>query len=221
MQFNGRIDTSVRAQVYDLDAFDTPAPLVQRLHDRGRWVVCYVNAGAWEAWRPDADSYPESVKGRELDGWPGERWLDIRRIDVLRPIIRSRLAMCARKGFDGVEFDNVDGYSNASGFPLTRDDQLDFNRWLAAEAHRAGLAVGLKNTLDLVEELEPAFDFLIPEQCAQYRECGLAEPFVRAGKPVLNIEYALARSSFCPRAEGLGIFAMRKHLELDAWRRVC
>lgn len=37
-------------------------------------------------------------------GWPGERWLDIGRTAILRPIMERRLAMCERKGFDAVEF---------------------------------------------------------------------------------------------------------------------
>jgi hypothetical protein len=221
MQFSGPIDISVRANVYDIDMFESTARLVRRLHNRGRKVVCYINAGAWENWRPDAARYPPELKGRPLDGWPGEKWLDIRRLDLLGPILTDRLQMCRDKGFDGVEFDNVDGYSNNSGFSLTRADQLRFNRWLASAAHAHGLAVGLKNTLQLAHELEPVFDFAILEQCAQYRECSMAAPFLEADKPVLDIEYTVARSGFCPRAERLGIFAMRKRLELDAWRRTC
>jgi Uncharacterized conserved protein len=183
--------------------------------------VCYINAGAWENWRPDAVLYPRSVKGRALDGWPGERWLDIRRIDLIGPILTDRLDACQAKGFDGVEFDNVDGYSNRTGFPLTAADQPAFNRWLAARAHERGLAVGLKNALDLAVELEPDFDFAILEQCFQHHECALAAPFVEAGKSVLDIEYSLGRAQFCERAQKLGIAAMRKRLSLDAWRRPC
>ena len=71
-------------------------------------------------------------------------------------MIASRLDIAAARGCDGVEPDNVDGYDNDSGFELTRADQIDFNRFLATEAHQRGLSVGLKNALDLVEELEPA-----------------------------------------------------------------
>ena len=84
------------------------------------------------AWRPDAARFPAEVVGTELDGWKGERWLDVRRLDVLQPILAERFDMCRRKGFDGVEADNVDGYTQDSGFPLTADDQLRFNRFLAA-----------------------------------------------------------------------------------------
>lgn len=221
VQFSGPIDTSVAADVFDLDLFDTPAVLVDALHADGRRVVCYVNAGAWEDWRPDAGRYPAEVKGRPLDGWPGEQWLNIRRLDVLGPILRDRLSLCRARGFDAVEFDNVDGYSNATGFPLTRADQLRFDRWLAKAAHEYGLAVGLKNTLGLAGRLEPDFDFALVEQCFQFRECGLTRPFTDAAKPVVVIEYSLPRSAFCARAAELGLIAMRKHRELDAWRRAC
>ena len=221
MQFSGRIDKTVKADAYDIDAFDSSAALVAKLHTLGRHVVCYIDAGSWENYRPDASRYPASVKGKVTDGWLAERWLDIRRIDVLGPILEDRVAMCAAKGFDGVEFDNVDGYSNKSGFPLTAQDQLAFDRWLADTAHAHGLAVGLKNTPSLAKQLEASFDFSIVEQCVQYHECGSFAPFLDAAKPVLDIESSVKPSTFCPKTKHLGIFAMRKHLELDAWRRTC
>ena len=36
------------------------------------------------------------------------------------------------------EPDNVDGFANGSGFPLTSSDQLAYNRFLATEAHARG-----------------------------------------------------------------------------------
>ncbi len=221
VQFTGAINRSVAADVFDLDGFDTKRSLVRALHAQGDHAVCYVNAGAWEDWRPDAGRFPASVKGKPLDGWPGERLLDVRRLDVLEPILRDRIAMCGAKGFDAIEFDNIDGYSNDTGFDLDAGDQLRFDRWLARTAHDAGLGVGLKNTLGLAEQLAPAFDFALLEQCFQYRECELARPFSGAGKQVVDIEYSLPRSSFCAKAMTLGIDAMKKRLALDAWRRPC
>src|SRR6185295_15963333 len=118
-QLDKPLDFSVDVPVYDVDAFETTAHQVKRLHNLGRHVVCYVNAGAWERFRSDKDKFPASVLGRDLDGWPGERWLDIRHIDLLRPIMKALIAKCAHKGFDAVEPDNVDGYQNKSGFSLT------------------------------------------------------------------------------------------------------
>ena len=131
-QLTGTIDTSFDVDMYDIDLFDSSASLIEQLHNDGRIVICYFSAGSWEDWRPDADNYPPSVKGKALEGWPDEKWLDIRNIDVLGPLIDARLDMAVSKGCDGVEPDNVDAYTNDSGFPLTANDQLQFNRWLAA-----------------------------------------------------------------------------------------
>src|SRR4051794_9896951 len=105
-QLSGRLDLSVPARGFDVDLFDTPASTVARLHARGRRVVCYLSAGSYERGRPDAASFPAAVIGRPLEGYPDERWLDIRRVDVLGPIMERRLDRCRRTGFDGVEADN-------------------------------------------------------------------------------------------------------------------
>ena len=220
-QLSGTVDQSVVAQMYDIDLIDNPASVVASLHAKGRKVVCYISAGSYEGGRPDASSFPAAVLGSTLDGYPNERWLDVRRIDLLGPIMEKRLDQCRAKGFDGVEPDNVDGYSNSSGFALTAADQLAYNRFLAQAAHARGLSVGLKNDLDQAKTLEPAFDWAINEQCFQYNECGLLSPFLAAGKAAFVTEYSLATSAFCPAARSLKIMAMLKHLELDAFRQAC
>ena len=220
-QLQGTVDTGVRAPVYVVDGVDVPAATVARLHQLGRRVVCYVDAGTWESWRPDADRFPPATLGRPVAGWPGERWLDVRRRDRLGPIMRARMRRCRDKGFDGVDPDNVNGYANDTGFPLTARDQLAYDAWVANAAHSLGLAVGLKNDLDQARRLEPYFDFAVLEECFQFRECAGAAPFLAADKPVTDIEYALPRSRFCDRARERGIAAMRKRLALGAWRRPC
>lgn len=219
-QLDGRLDLGVGARVYELDGFDTSRAQVARLRRDGRYVVCYVSAGAWERWRPDADRFPRALRGAP-NGWPGERWLDVRRIDLLAAPLRARLAMCRAKGFHAVEADNVDGWTNDTGFPLTARDQLRFNRWIARAAHAEGLAVALKNDLEQAPALVRHFDFAVLEQCFQYRECARARPFLRAGKAVFDAEYALPRAAFCGQARRLGISAIRKRPGLGAWRRPC
>lgn len=218
-QLTGPIDLSVDAEMYDVDLFDTPRETVAALHGLGRTVICYLSAGAWEEFRPDATAFPESALGNE-NGWPGERWLDIRRPE-LRPILEARLDLCRDKGFDGVEVDNIDGYSNNTGFPLTAADQLAFNTFLAEAAHTRGLSIGLKNDVEQAAELEPLFDWAINEECARYEECGLLLPFIEAGKAVFHVEYELEVSEFCPLTVALGFSSMRKNTELDAWREEC
>ncbi|HEY3009834.1 MAG TPA: endo alpha-1,4 polygalactosaminidase [Micromonosporaceae bacterium] len=219
-QLTGEVDLSVDAEVYELDAFTTTAADVDRLHAAGRRAICYLNVGAYEDFRPDAGRFPTPVLGRQ-NGWAGERWLDIRRWSVLEPVLTDRVEMCRRKGFDAVEADNVDGYANSTGFPLTADHQLVFNRRVAALARAQGLAVGLKNDFDQVVALEPDFDFAVSEECFRYAECQRLTPFVAAGKPVLEVEYDLTTDQFCPRAAALGFASMRKRPELTAWRDPC
>ncbi len=220
-QLSGKVDPSVVADVYDVDAVDTSAATVAALHKAGRKVVCYVNVGAREDWRPDAARFPSTVLGNDLDGWDGERWLDVRRWDALRPILADRFAACKQKGFDGVEPDNVDAYANDSGFPLTAADQLTYNRRIADLAHTAGLAVALKNDVDQVSALAPAFDFAVNEECAKYNECNALKPFIAAGKPVFHVEYDLSPDKFCATTKKLGFSSMRKRLSLNAWRQAC
>ncbi len=219
-QLTGDIDTSFDVAMYDIDLFDTPELVIDELHADGRAVVCYFSAGAWEDWRPDADDFPGEVLGDD-NGWEGERWLDIRRLDVLRPIMAARLDLAAAKGCDGVEPDNVDGYTNTTGFPLSGADQLAFNTWLARAAHRRGLSVGLKNDLDQIPALVSRFDWALDEQCFQYDECDLLTPFVDAGKAVFGVEYRGKTSDFCPEANSLGFSWLRKRLNLGPWVDAC
>jgi hypothetical protein len=206
--------------MYDVDGFETAKRLVTKMHAKGIKAVCYLSAGSWEKWRPDAGAFPDSVLGKS-NGWPGERWLDIRKRSVLAPIMRARVRMCARKHFDAIEFDNVDGYENATGFPLTGAEQLRYDVFLANAAHRRGMSVLLKNDLDQIPKLLRYFDGALNEQCFQYRECGALRRFVRAGKPVFNVEYKLAASAFCPKANARNFNSLKKRLSLDAWRVPC
>ena len=219
-QLTGRIDTSVDADVFDIDGFDASKSVVNKLHAQGKKVICYISAGSWEDWRPDADQFPASVLGRN-NGWPGEKWLDIRQRSILMPIMRKRMRMCKRKGFDAVEPDNIDGYANRTGFPLTATDQKRYNKALARAAHKLGLAIGLKNDVEQAKALEPYFDFAINEECFEWDECEALFPFIRHGKAVFHAEYALSLDRFCRKADTLGFSSIRKRLDLGAWVQFC
>lgn len=111
-----------------------------------------------------------------------ERWLDIRRIDILGPIMRARMDMAKKKGCDGVEPDNVDAYTpdnKGGGFKLTYKDQIKYNTWLAQEAHKRDLSIGLKNDLDQIADLVTHFDWALNEECWQYDECDALLPFIK------------------------------------------
>ena len=219
-QLQGPVDTSIPAPVYEVDGFDTPARTVRRLHAQGRRAICYLDVGSWESYRPDRDEFPKSVIGNRYEGFPDERWLDIRRIGKLARPLRGRFELCRRKGFDAVEPDNLNGFTNPTGFPLTAADQLRFNRWVARQVHRRGMSVALKNDPEQAAELVGRFDFAVVEQCFQYDECGRFSPFVAAGKAVFEAEYELDPSRYCDRAKSLGFSAIGKSYDLFArpWR---
>jgi len=226
IQYGGKtLDTNVNAAIYDVDGFDTTAATVARLHGMGRRVVCYIDVGTWENWRPDADRFPKSVLGKPDGHWKGERWLDISRLSVLQPIMSARFKMCARKGFDAVDPDNIDGYENRTGFKLTAAQQLTYDRWVAKRIHSFGLSAAQKNDNDQVADLRSSFDWAVLEECYKQGWCKQFTRYTDDDRLVVDIEYGLKKSEFldktCPQTEGYKETALLKHLNLDAWVVTC
>lgn len=219
-QLRSTPDIEAEIDIYGMDGQGTAEEAVRSFKDRGKRTICYLSAGTLEAWRPDAGRLPSEVVGESMEGWPDEYWLDVRRLDVLLPLMAARMDECASKGFDAVEPDNVDGYVNRTGFPLSAEDQLQYNRALAELAHERGLSIALKNDVDQILELEPYFDFAINEECFRHGECEEYRPFTVAGKAVLNVEYEETPGR-CELARELGLSSMLKNMRLDDWRRPC
>jgi hypothetical protein len=235
-QLQGTIDTSFQVDMYDIDLFDTPAATIAQLKSAGHAVVCYFSAGTYEGWREDWHEYFPFIQGDQYSGnqppfagqmaeWE-ERWLDIRRIDLLEPIMRGRLELAISKGCDAVEPDNMDAYTNGSEVdvpvPLTYEDQLAYNIWLAETAHELGISIGLKNDVDQLEDLVDYYDWALNEQCFQYNECdGYVSTFVAQDKAVFGVEYSGQASNFCPKANAMGLSWLKKKLSLTAYREGC
>ncbi len=213
-QLQGAVNNSEPVAAYDIDGFDNSAGEVATLHGQGKHAICYIDVGTAENWRSDNASFPASVLGSS-NGWPGERWLDVRQLSILEPIMTARFQMCRAKGFDAVEPDNMDGFENSTGFPLTAANQLSYDEWIAGEAHTLGMAVFQKNDGEQTGQLQPYFDGALDEQCNQYHECSSFQPYLAAGKPVLNAEYSVATSSFCAADNAAGIMGARYSLELN------
>lgn len=221
IQYVGEIDPNLNVGVYNLDLFDTQPSLIASLRERNVFVMCYFSAGSFEDWRPDISQFPDSVIGNPLEGWQGEAWLDIRQIELLAPIMQARLQLASQKGCHGVDPDNVNGYTNNTGFPLSYQDQLNYNIWLAESAHALGLSIGLKNDLEQIPDLVTYFDWQLNEECFSYQECQLLLPFIQAGKPVFQIEYELQTTEFCQQAQQYGFQSLRKNWELDSFSESC
>ena len=244
-QLTGKLDLSAKVQVYDVDLFDTSAADVAAIHAKGAKAICYLETGAWESYRPDASRYPSGVLGKAIDGYPEERYVDVRNLDVLRPIIDARLDLCAQKGFDGVEPDIDDSFvdvgASGIGFPVTYADQLAFNRMVAADAHARGLAIGLKNgtygdrAAQFVKDIQPSVDYAVNEECAAEDACGMLAVFTDNGKPVFHTEYlgdyrqastsnySPVLNTFCPVTRPLRFSSILKDASesLSAWRQAC
>jgi hypothetical protein len=213
-QLQGVVPTTNVAKVYDIDLYDNTAANFATLKALGKTVICYFSAGTYEPNRPDSALIPAAGIGSSVAGWPGEKWLDVRNAGV-RQIMSKRLELAKSKGCDGVEPDNVDGYSNNSGFPLTAQDQINFNIFLANEAHLKGLLVGLKNSTDLVSALVNKFDFAVVEECFKYKECPAYSPFIAQNKAVLNAEYTTFSNATCDTARSLNFSTTFYNLDLN------
>jgi endo-alpha-1,4-polygalactosaminidase (GH114 family) len=221
-------DTSLDVAVYDIDLFDNPSSTISALHAMNRSVICYFSAGSYENWRPDADQFKPSDYAKELDGWPGEYWLNTNSSNV-RNIMSARLALAASKGCDGVDPDNVDGYDNDTGLDLTTSDAVDYLTFLAIGAHSLNMSLGLKNAGEIVNQTIDMMQWEVNEQCVQYDECDTFQPFIAAEKPVFHIEYpssapdvsAATKASICDDSSAQGFSTILKDMDLDNWVEAC
>jgi glycosyl hydrolase family 114 len=228
---------AVAPTVYDVDFLVDPlcasggsdnvdnTAAVAAVHAAGAHAVCYLDAGTDEPFRPDHQLYLDfdrscggCLLGKAVRGFNEEHWLDLNDTQGQRAFIlgrvAARLARCKAAGFDAVEFDNVEGYANDTGLPISETTQLLFDTALANLAHANGLTAALKNDLEQVPELLPYFDMAINEQCQEFDECGALDPFVAAGKAVFQVEYAVAPAVFCPPANAAERSATRKTVDL-------
>jgi hypothetical protein len=194
-------------KMYDIDLFTTDAATIGRLQAKGITVICYMETGAWESYRPDAAQYPQSVLGNSVDGFPNERFVDIRQIEAVLPMLTARFDLAVSKGCDGIEPDLDDTYNGyVTGFPLTQDDQLKFNRAVADAAHDRGLSIGLKNGASPDGAFERAMseftDWALNEECNAFDECAGYSVFIDQNKAVFQVEYQSPDGTrvedFCP-----------------------
>ena len=231
-----QLNTDSSIGIYDIDMFDNESTgAVGLLQSYGKKVICYVDVGSWEDYRDDKYDFPISILGNQYEGFPDERWLDIRDLNPeksttgtrLASILEARFDRAKQMGCDAIEPDNMDVYDETahdpSGFPLTYEDNIFFNLWVAEAAHSRGMAVGLKNNINQARDARiiEAFDFVVSEECVQYGECDFYDGFLDSGKPVFLAEYSLDPQDFCATAMDLGISAIKKRNRLDSFRGNC
>jgi hypothetical protein len=160
-------------RVVSRDYSATPAP--------GIYTMCYVNAYQSQPeeedwWKRNHDDLLLRNNGRYVID---ENWNEIV-FDISTEAKRTRLAaivvtwmkVCARKGFQAVEPDNLDSWTRSEG-RLTPADAVAYGRRLADGAHALGMAIGQKNTPELGRTGRDVigFDFALAEECADFDEC--------------------------------------------------
>lgn len=240
-QIGGPIDTSVVADMYEIDGFNNDAATVTSLKALPgtsvpqRGVTCYLSAGTLENWRPDAPQFDPTLLGNPYHGFENERWLDIRRISALGPLLEARMDLCKQKGFDAIEFDNMDAWyeANNTGLNLTKSDAIAFVHYLAREAHERGLSMALKSVVEIVPETRHHVDFSVVEECFSNDECTRSsrntggnygyDMMIELGKPVFVAEYRQydAARNVCADANRLLFSTIYKQSTLNSYRVSC
>lgn len=212
------LDLSRQVQVLALDPDEVNAGAVAALRGRGVTAVCYISVGTHEDWRPDARRFPPEVLGNAYEGWEGERFLDIRRIDILLPLMAERMGRCRTYGFTAIEADNIDLHINDTGFAITEADVVAYVSALADMAHDLGLRIGQKNAPDLTAALAPHLDFAMTENCLTDGWCDEVAIYAERGQAILAAEYDIApadRPALCARAAEAGLSLIFKTRDLN------
>lgn len=221
-QLLGEMNLGYDVDVYVVDLFaQFDSDVIERLHAQNKTVICYFSVGTYEPWRPDAEFFNGVPIGNPHVAYPNEKWIDIKSIRA-KKIMANRMDMAVGLGCDGVELDNVDGFVADTGFDITMQQQLEYQRILANEAHKRNLAVAIKNSVETIPQVVDYFDFVINEECFEYNECEGYLPMVAAGKPMFNAEYSqlhiddpVAREEICVRARQMNIRTLWMPLALD------
>eukprot|EP00121_Abeoforma_whisleri_P000946 Awhi_evm1s841 len=210
----GRDGDSISGKdVVDVDLFDTNPSEIKGYQAQGKKVMCYVNVGASESWREDFKQNKaafEKAKGKNLKGWKGEFWFDIvHKLPQVKAIVGKRFNLAKEKGCDAIEADNVDCYQNdcisGASDKVKKAAQIAYDKWQAEKVHSLGMAIGLKNSLDLIPELIDHYDFAMNEQCVEYGECRHLEAFSKQNKAVFGTEYGESESKIKAEAKKYGI----------------
>jgi len=199
-----------KAQVIDVD-YELSASKIQEFHNAGKKVICYFSGGTVENWRNDFSSF-KAVSGlvkNVYDGWDDEYWLDYR-VDGIKSLIKKRMQIAKNKNCDGIEVDNLDGYSvNKGHWDLKESDAIQYAKWLGNTAHSLDIAIGLKNIPGLLDTLGSYFDFAINESCVNHgSECSYYKKFISSGKAVFGITYGNINDklpALCKSLNGVGI----------------
>lgn len=181
-----------------LDGLDASKEQVDKYKNKGKVVLGYISAGAWENWRPDKNDFPSRVIGDDYEGWENEKWFNVRYWEDLKQPMTRRLEKLRDKGFDGYEGDNVEFYQHDNtglSSSQKKDLGIDFARWIANQAHSMNMVAIWKNTSSIIPEIVDYYDGCIAESPLQYNEVDTYKAFPDKGKPLWIFEYDSSSNS--------------------------
>jgi hypothetical protein len=227
---NGGKDSVTGMKVIVVDPDDESATSrIGAWHAAGHLIECYLNTGSIEDWRADikADKAAwDAVALRKMPEWD-ERWVDVRKLDQLKPLVRKRMVRLQALGCDIVEPDNMDcsendscwrGMNGVTKGSQVREANIAYNLALADMAHELGMAVMLKNSAEQAAALHASFDGVMLENCARYNECAqFVQLFAGAGKAVFLAEYN-GRADTCTKA---GASVATKYCKANSGNYLC
>lgn len=216
-QLSGDYSPAADVQVVTRDWFaGTPEP--------GLYNICYVNA--FQTQPPDDDARPDTREGwpeevvlpDEDPQWPGEFVIDLGTPQLRATaagFVQQMIDTCVQKGFDAIEFDNLDSYTRFDDLPFGQEEALDYAATITAAAHAANLAVAQKNTVELTRGQalqQVGFDFAVVEECAESTECAAYRGIYELR--LLAIEYSTEGMLEACRQFGGGVPVLRRDLNL-------
>lgn len=219
-QLQPPLELSALVDVLVLDPDEVSRADLAALTAREVTTVCYVSVGTWEDWRSDAGDFPQAALGNAYDGWPGERFLDIR-APALLPLMAARFRRCAEMDFDAVEPDNIDLHINATGFDIDADSVVAYFAALSGMAGDLGLLIAQKNAGDLTARLAPLADFAMAENCLTDGWCDQLSAYPDTGRAILAAEYTRRSAAACAAALEHGLSLIFKRRALTRWRQIC
>lgn len=169
---------------------------VRSLRKRGMLVVSYLSVGTVEGWRHYAPMVPASWTLADVEGWPNERFVDVRQRGWQR-IMVAEIQVLASAGFDGVYLDNLDV---AEQFPETKAAVVELVTKMRAAAPallligQNGLVVASRLPIDAVAHEDVFSRWDDGYRPSTTEETAAILPSLRRlrarGLPVFTLDYA-------------------------------
>jgi hypothetical protein len=146
---------------------------VPYFHNRGQRVICYFSTNIYYS----ADYKKAKGGSNSSVDQAFEKSKEKLKSETL---IKSRMKKAMKYKCDAIE---VDCFKNVE------KESYEFAKWVAKTAHSIGISVGIKDVAKNSIKLEPYFDFVVVENCADFNECYHYTCFTRHDKAVFVVHY--------------------------------